>query len=49
MTKISNFEIMPGTGGIFEVCVNGNLIFSREKERRLPNDLEIETLIKNLL
>ncbi len=49
MTKVSSFELIPGNGGIFEVYANGNLIFSRENEGRLPDDLEIENLIKNLL
>ena len=32
--------LTPGSGGIFDVKLNGNLIFSKHKLGRFPNDGE---------
>jgi len=42
-------ELKPGERGAFEVYVNGNLIFSKLKEDRFPNEGEIVLWIKNLV
>ena len=42
-------EIIPGSGGIFEVELNGSLIFSKEETGRFPQDNEIETKLEELL
>jgi len=42
-------EILPGSGGIFEVELNGRLIFSKEETGRFPHDNEIETKLEELL
>jgi selenoprotein W-related protein len=42
-------EIKPGTGGIFEVELNGSLIFSKEETGRFPQENEIETKLEELL
>lgn len=34
-------ELEQGSNGIFDVYLNGNLIFSRYKERRFPQNEEI--------
>lgn len=44
-TKISNVEIIPDVDGIFDIYLNDEIIFSRKKENRMPNELEIENLI----
>ena len=46
-TKISNVEIIPGIDGIFDVYLNDEIIFSRKKEDRMPNELEIENIISD--
>jgi len=33
------------SGGVFEISVNGRLIFSKKKEGRFPEDGEILTLL----
>ncbi len=38
---ISQFTIVPSDGGRFEVTVDGNLVFSKLKEGRFPEDEEI--------
>ncbi|MEM2036675.1 MAG: Rdx family protein, partial [Candidatus Caldarchaeum sp.] len=46
-----NFSVTLDTtdGGIFEVYVDGELVFSRHKERRFPTDTEIVEIIENKL
>jgi len=38
-------ELIAGTGGVFEVVVEGNLIFSKKKMHRFPEKGEISALI----
>jgi selT/selW/selH-like putative selenoprotein len=42
-------NLTPGTGGAFEVKVNGNLIFSKLKEKRYPEIMELAETIKGYL
>ena len=42
-------ELIPGTGGIFEVEVNGQNIFSKEKTGRFPEENEVESKLEKLL
>ena len=48
----SNFgvspELIPGAGGCFEVVVNGQLIFSKNQDKRFPNDGEVVAAITEL-
>ena len=37
--------LTPGSGGIFDVKLNGNLIFSKHKLGRFPNDGEVAELL----
>jgi len=34
-------ELIRGDGGIFDVTVDGDLLFSKHKEGRFPNSAEI--------
>lgn len=34
-------ELIEGSGGVFEVKVDGTLVFSKKKEGRFPEDAEI--------
>ncbi len=42
-------ELIPGTGGIFEVELNGQNIFSKEKTGRFPEENEVESKLEQLL
>jgi|TARA_B110001454_G_scaffold27392_1_gene26772 selenoprotein W-related protein len=42
-------EMRPSSGGVFEVTLNGSLIFSKKQLGRVPNDGEIVTFIEDLL
>jgi|FaiFalFF_MnMetaG_3_1042247.scaffolds.fasta_scaffold00271_11 selenoprotein W-related protein len=46
---ISSLTLTPGGGGVFDVLVNGRVVFSRGKAGRFPEVLElIEALNKAL-
>lgn len=38
-------ELVEGAGGVFEVEVDGNLVFSKKQERRFPAYQEVPTAI----
>ena len=40
---------MPGSGGQFEVVVNGELVFSKKHEGRYPEIKELKEAINRLL
>jgi selenoprotein W-related protein len=42
-------NLIPGSGGAFEVTVNGDLIFSKLKEKRYPEIQELAETIKGYL
>ena len=41
-------ELIKGTGGVFEVSVNDNLLFSKKDLGRFPNENEVEDLIEGI-
>lgn len=49
-TKITSMELIPSTGGVFDVSINDELVFSRKQiQNRMPEDNEIEEIIKSKL
>ena len=42
---LSRLVIVPSHGGRFEITVDGELVFSKMKEGRFPEDDEIEALL----
>ena len=40
-------ELKPSSGGVFEVVVEGDLLFSKKSLGRFPEDGEVETLVQN--
>lgn len=43
---ISEFVLIPSKGGVFEVAVDGELIFSKKELDRFPDSGEIAELFK---
>lgn len=39
--QIRSLKLIPAGGGCFEVTANGELLFSKLKEKRFPEDREI--------
>lgn len=49
--SVSKMILIPSSGGVFEVMVGGELIFSKKELDRFPEEGEISRLVKekNLL
>ncbi|MGH8559556.1 MAG: SelT/SelW/SelH family protein [Methylococcales bacterium] len=45
--EITELTLKPGIGGIFEVHVNGDLVWSRASEGRFPEITELKQLIRD--
>lgn len=43
---VESLELIPASGGLFEVEKDGKLIFSKKKEGRFPEWKEIEPKLK---
>jgi selenoprotein W-related protein len=43
--QIEEIKLIPGGGGVFEVQLNGDLIFSKKELGRFPEDGEIPKLL----
>ncbi|GGF03221.1 hypothetical protein GCM10011383_12720 [Hymenobacter cavernae] len=46
-TELGEVALVPGTGGIFEVRLNDELIFSRKEASRFPESKELKQLIRD--
>jgi selenoprotein W-related protein len=46
---LTSVALKPGTGGIFEISLNGQLIFSRKSAGRFPESKEIKQLIRDVI
>ena len=44
----ADVEILEGSGGVFEVELNGNSIFSKKELGRFPNENEVIDLIEEV-
>lgn len=42
-------SIIPSSGGVFEIKINDELIFSKKELSRFPNDDEVEEIIREKL
>ena len=48
-TEISELTLEPGTGGIFEVIANDELVWSRKDAGRFPEITELKQLVRDVL
>lgn len=46
-TELKAVTLAPGTGGVFEVRLDGATIFSRKREERFPEARELKQLIRD--
>lgn len=46
-TDLQEVALVPGTGGIFEVHLNGELLFSRKEAGRFPESKELKQLVRD--
>lgn len=46
---LTSVALKPGTGGIFDVHLNGQLIYSRKTEGRFPESKELKQLVRDVI
>jgi selenoprotein W-related protein len=46
-SEIGELALLPGTGGVFEIRVNENVVWSRGKNRRFPEMKELKQLLRD--
>ena len=46
-TDVKELTLIPSGGGVFEVIKNGDLIFSKKRLDRFPDDGEVMNLIES--
>lgn len=46
-TELGEVALVPGTGGVFEVKLDGSVIFSRKETGRFPESKELKQLIRD--
>ena len=44
-TDVKELTLLPSGGGVFEITLNGKMIFSKKKINRFPDDGEVLKLI----
>jgi len=47
--RIGELTLIPSSGGVFEVAVNGKLVFSKKELRRFPEEGEVGRLVQGEL
>ena len=45
--ELGEVALVPGTGGIFDVRLDGELIYSRKAEGRFPESKELKQLVRD--
>lgn len=45
--EIGEVALRPGTGGVFDVCVDGQLIWSRKAESGFPSITELKRRVRD--
>ena len=45
--ELGGVALIPGTGGIFEVRLDGETIFSRDQQERFPESKELKQLVRD--
>ena len=46
---LKGVNLMPGTGGVLDVRLDGVLLFSRKREGRFPESKELKQLIRDVI
>ena len=46
-TELGEVALIPGTGGVFDIRLNGELIYSRKEAGRFPESKELKQLIRD--
>lgn len=46
-TELGEVALVPGTGGVFDVQLDGEMIYSRKAEGRFPESKELKQLVRD--
>lgn len=46
--ELEEVSLSPGTGGIFEVSIDGELVWSRKEKGRFPNIRELKNIVRDI-
>ncbi len=46
-TELGEVALIPGTGGIFDVRVDGETVWSRKEQGRFPESKELKQLVRD--
>ena len=46
---LTSVALKPGTGGIFDITLNGQLIYSRKAQGRFPEAKEVKQLVRDVI
>lgn len=44
--EIGEVALVPGSGAVYDIRINGELLFSRKKEGRFPDIKELKQLVR---
>ncbi len=47
--QIGELALVPGTGGVFEVRVNGTVLFNKKQQGRYPEAKELKQLLRDVI
>lgn len=45
--ELGEVALIPGGGGVFDVRLDGEVIFSRQQQRRFPESKEVKQLVRD--
>ena len=45
--ELGELALVPGSGGVFEVRVDGETVFSRREQQRFPESKELKQLVRD--
>ena len=48
-TTLGEVALVPGSGGVFEVRVDGQSVFSRKEQGRFPESKELKQLVRDIV
>lgn len=47
--ELSEVALIPGTGGVFEIKVNGKILWCLKREGRFPDIKELKKLLRDII
>ena len=48
-TELGEVTLIPGTGGIFEITINGQLVWERKRDGGFPDARQLKQLVRDVI